>query len=78
VIIPNDSIEQIKAYYVGLRTGLRQYAWWKDGVQYVGTCGRTLQDAIGDTLANEAAELAKFDTHRERDEKEAACAEALK
>lgn len=26
--------------------GLREYAWWKDGVQYVGSCGTTLEQAI--------------------------------
>mgnify|MGYP001567704921 FL=1 len=29
--------------------GLTEYAWWKDGTQYVGTCGRTLAEAIADT-----------------------------
>jgi hypothetical protein len=35
-----------KAYYNGIREGIEQYAHWKDGVQYVGTCGTTLKDAI--------------------------------
>ncbi len=26
--------------------GLIAYAWWKDGVQYVGTSGTTLKEAI--------------------------------
>ncbi|KKK71508.1 hypothetical protein LCGC14_2913250 [marine sediment metagenome] len=30
----------------GYRDGLRAYAWWKDGVQYVGTCGITLKQAL--------------------------------
>ncbi len=30
----------------GFIAGLREYAWWKDGVQYVGSCGTTLQEAI--------------------------------
>lgn len=30
----------------GLKAGLEAYAWWKDGVQYVGTCGVTLEDAL--------------------------------
>jgi hypothetical protein len=34
------------AYHDGVRTGLAAYAWWKDGVQYVGTCGTTLKDAL--------------------------------
>ncbi len=32
----------------GLIEGLSMYAWWKDGVEYVGTCGRTLKQAIED------------------------------
>ena len=32
----------------GIIEGLRMYAWWKDGVEYVGTCGRTLRQAIKD------------------------------
>ncbi len=35
-----------KAYYNGIREGIEQYAHWKDGVQYVGTCGTTLKDAL--------------------------------
>jgi hypothetical protein len=37
---------KIKNYYEGVREGLTRYAHWKDGVQYVGTCGRTLKEAI--------------------------------
>lgn len=32
----------------GLEEGLRMYAHWKDGVEYVGTCGRTLASALED------------------------------
>ena len=35
-----------KAYYNGIREGIEQYAHWKDGVQYVGTCGTTLKIAL--------------------------------
>lgn len=35
-----------KAYYNGIREGIEQYAWWRDGVQYVGTTGTTLKDAL--------------------------------
>jgi hypothetical protein len=35
-----------KAYYNGIREGIEQYAHWKDGVQYVGSCGTTLSDAL--------------------------------
>ncbi len=30
----------------GYIEGLRAYAWWKDGTQFVGTCGTTLEEAI--------------------------------
>ncbi len=30
----------------GIETGIRRYAWWKDGVQYVGSCGTTLEKAL--------------------------------
>jgi hypothetical protein len=34
------------AYLRGFIDGLRHFAWWKDGVEYVGTCGTTLKQAI--------------------------------
>jgi len=35
-----------EAYRKGFEDGLKCFAWWKDGVQYVGTCGTTLRDAL--------------------------------
>ena len=32
--------------HAGIIDGLHRYAWWKDGVQYVGTCSMTLEEAI--------------------------------
>lgn len=32
----------------GYIAGITAYAWWKDGEQYVGTCGRTLNEAIAE------------------------------
>ena len=29
--------------------GLSEFAWWKDGVQYVGTCGKLLKDYLKET-----------------------------
>lgn len=41
------SVEAIKiAALEGLEEGLRMYAHWKDGVEYVGTCGTTLNQAL--------------------------------
>ncbi len=33
-------------HQAGLEEGITLYAWWKDGVQYVGTTGRTLKKAL--------------------------------
>lgn len=30
----------------GMIAGIETFAWWKDGVQYVGTTGTTLRDAL--------------------------------
>ena len=54
----NARIEELEeerdaAYTRGYREGVTAYAWWKDGVQYVGTCGTTLAHALarkGDPL----------------------------
>lgn len=35
-------------YKQGFIDGLTCYAWWKDGVQYVGTTGKTLKEAIAE------------------------------
>lgn len=33
-------------YRKGFEDGIRCFAWWKDGVQMVGTCGTTLERAL--------------------------------
>lgn len=33
-------------YWQGVRDGIRKFAWWADGEQFVGTCGTTLKDAL--------------------------------
>jgi hypothetical protein len=38
--------EEIHTYYDGVKEGLWKYAWWKNGVQYVGNMGTTLKEAI--------------------------------
>lgn len=37
------------AFRSGLRIGLRRFAWWKDGEQFVGTCGTTLHNALAES-----------------------------
>ncbi len=39
-------IVSLKAWYSGMREGVVRFAHWKDGVQYVGTTGKSLRDAI--------------------------------
>ena len=37
--------DAFNCYYDGLEAGVERFAWWKDGVQYVGTTGKTLEQA---------------------------------
>ena len=37
-----------ESYFRGLKEGIRRFAWWKDGVQYVGTTGTSLKEALED------------------------------
>ena len=41
----NMNEDEIKAYYQGKRNGVWDYAFMKDGVYYVGSCGTTWQIA---------------------------------
>ncbi len=53
-------LAQTRAYYQGLRAGIEQYAHWKDGLQYVGTTGRTLKQALADVHEQEKSLLEKY------------------
>jgi len=46
----NPSIEDPveAAYWAGVEAGMRRFAWWRDGCEYVGSCGHTLKGAIRD------------------------------
>jgi len=48
-------------YKLGFIDGLRCFAHWKDGVEYVGTCGKTLKEAIAEveTLGTYRKDLGK-------------------
>ena len=48
---------EIDAHYDGMIAGIMLYAHWKDGVQYVGTCGKTLEHAIDDVDKEREKEL---------------------
>lgn len=41
-----------EAYIKGMYRGIWLYAHWKDGVQYVGSCGKTLQRALTEVPQN--------------------------
>ncbi len=41
----------IAGHKEGMREATRLFAWWKDGVQYVGTTGTTLKEAL-ETINN--------------------------
>jgi hypothetical protein len=53
-------LAQTRAYYEGLRDGIHQYAHWRDGVQYVGTTGRTLQQALDSVNQSESDLLDRY------------------
>lgn len=53
-------LSQSMSYYAGLREGVAMYAHWKDGVQYVGTTGKTLGAALAEIKADEDSIRARF------------------
>ena len=53
-------LAQSRAYYQGRRDGISLYAHWKDGVEYVGTTGRTLKEALAYIDQEEADILARY------------------
>lgn len=48
----------VKEYYNGVVDGVCRFAHWKDGVQYVGTCGKTLKEALEEIKAERKREIA--------------------
>lgn len=40
--------DEIRVFYDGVKEGIWKYAWWKDGIQYVGTTGKTLKQALAE------------------------------
>jgi predicted heme/steroid binding protein len=53
-------LAQSRAYYQGRREGVSLYAHWRDGVQYVGTTGRTLKEALEYIDQDEAKVMARY------------------
>lgn len=61
----NKNIENIQAYYDGIKDGISKYAWWKNGIQYVGTTGKTLKEAYTEVNTELELELRKvIDSNR--------------
>lgn len=50
--------DMVREYYNGLADGVRRYAWWAEGTQYVGTCGKTLKHALEEISTERKRELA--------------------
>lgn len=48
---------EINARFDGMIEGISLYAHWKDGVQYVGTTGKTLKKALEDVEREREKEL---------------------
>jgi hypothetical protein len=46
--VDNLAITLQDAKKAGIEDALRKYAWWKNGVQYVGSCGTTLEEALAE------------------------------
>lgn len=42
------AMTNLAAWRQGVIAGMRRFAWWKDGVEYVGSCGTTLKKAVED------------------------------
>ena len=52
-------------FYNGMREGVREYAHWRDGEQYVGTCGTTLKEALERIDSEEKQALAVMEDRRD-------------
>lgn len=48
---------ELKIWREGMKYGLWLYAWWKDGVEYVGTCGENLRKV------NNEVDRGEYDEH---------------
>jgi len=56
----NEQMLYIKSLYAGMRLGVEKYTHWRDGEQYVGTCGTTLKQALHLLYKEEQAEVKKL------------------
>jgi len=54
------STGEAEAYFDGAAAGIRCFAWWRDGTQYVGTTGTSLASALDELDAARATALKRF------------------
>lgn len=47
-ILADRLIQAGISFKAGMKEGITLFAWWKDGEQYVGTCGTTLKQALSE------------------------------
>ena len=55
-------------YIEGFLNGVKLFAWWKDGVEYVGTCGKTYLEVLNSVneLLQERAENDSYPIPKEK------------
>ena len=46
LLLKMADVDHAQARAEGMKEGMRAYAWWKEGVEYVGTSGTTLKAAL--------------------------------
>ena len=67
--MPNESRRPMlnkalsREYWKGVEDGMRRYAWWKDGTEYVGTCGKSLKQAIRELDKEAVQDCPHVETH---------------
>jgi hypothetical protein len=44
----SEALVELDSFIRGAETALWRYAHWRDGVQYVGNCGRTYDEALAE------------------------------
>jgi hypothetical protein len=52
--------EAFNCYYDGMEAGVELYAHWRDGIRYVGTTGKTLEQAYQDIEAERQLALMNY------------------
>ena len=63
--ISDDYSVEVIVRYHGIKEGIRRYAHWKDGIQYVGTGCKTLEDALKEVDEEERQTLARISPRSE-------------